>query len=163
MTGKRINRATAAIGIMAAVLAVSFCTSAEQKAMTRSTALVESLRKQSIPGLPVTITPEQAMEIDRARSGPGAWFVERGCFACHNVSVYGVKSYSQIGPDLSTAVEDVQSRFGKKIDDFWHEPIGTMQMVRSQLIKMSPEEEKEALEKIKEAYQEHEKQKGHTK
>jgi len=159
MNGRRINRATAALGITAAVLFGSFCASAEQKAITRSTELVESLKKQSIPGLPATLTPEQAVEIDKARTGPGGWFVEKGCFACHSISVYGVKSYSQVGPDLSTAVTDVKSRFGKTIDEFWHEPIGTMMMVRSSLIKLTPEEEALALAKLKEAYAEHERHK----
>jgi hypothetical protein len=57
-----------------------------------------------------------------------------------------------MGPDLSTAVEDVQSRFGKTIDEFWSEPVGTMMMVRSDLIKLSPEETAVALEKLKTAF-----------
>jgi len=60
---------------------------------------------------------------------------------------------------LSTAVTDVKSRFGKTIDEFWHEPIGTMMMVRSSLIKLTPEEEALALAKLKEAYAEHERHK----
>jgi hypothetical protein len=100
------------------------------------------------------------MDIEHARYVPGAWFVERGCFACHSVSSFGVKSYSQIGPDLATAVEDVQSRFGKSLDEFWRAPMGTMVMVRSQLIKLSPEEEALALEKLKAAYAEHQRLKA---
>src|ERR1043165_6033384 len=115
---RRINRASAALGVAAVAFAASFCASAEQKAIARSTELGEGLKKQNIPGLPVTLTAQQAIEIDKAREGKGAWFVERGCFACHSVSVYGVKSYSQIGPDLSTAVDDVKSRFGKSIEQF---------------------------------------------
>jgi hypothetical protein len=83
--------------------------------------------------------------------------VETGCFACHSVSVYGVKSYSQMGPDLSLAQEDVEKRFGRKLDEFWHDPNGTMTMVRTQLIKMSPEEEAVGLAKLKEAYEAHKK------
>ena len=56
------------------------------------------------------------------KTGPGAWFVQTGCFVCHSISALGVKSAAQIGPDLSTAVEDVQSRFGRTIDDFLREP-----------------------------------------
>ena len=44
--------------------------------------------------------------------------MKTGCFVCHSISVYGVKSPAQIGPDLSTAVEDVQTRFGRTLDDF---------------------------------------------
>ena len=46
------------------------------------------------------------------KTGPGAWFVQTGCFVCHSISSLGVKSPAQIGPDLSTAVEDMQKRFG---------------------------------------------------
>ena len=60
------------------------------------------------------------------RTGPGGWFVQTGCFVCHSISALGVKSPAQIGPDLSNAVEDVQSRFGRTIDDFLREPTGTM-------------------------------------
>ena len=157
---KRSSLARPAVGI--AVLAIGLvsvsamrCASSQQKAqeqaMAKSTALVDALKKRSIPGLPAALTAEQALEIDRARTGPGGWFVETGCFACHNVSVYGVKSYAQIGPDLSTAVDDVKSRFGKNIDEFWHEPVGTMMMVRSSIIKLSPDEEALALQKLKTA------------
>ena len=52
------------------------------------------------------------------KTGPGAWFVKTGCFVCHSISALGVKSPAQIGPDLSTAVEDTQARFGRTVDDF---------------------------------------------
>ena len=55
------------------------------------------------------------------KTGPGAWFVQTGCFVCHSISALGVKSPAQIGPDLSIAVEDVQKRFGRTIDDFLRE------------------------------------------
>lgn len=142
----------------AAALAVAACASAEQKAIQRSTELVGSLKQRSFPGLPVSLTTEQALEIDKARTGDGAYFVETGCFACHSVSVYGVKTYSQMGPDLSNAVEDVEKRFGRNIDDFWREPNGTMVMVRSQLIKLTPEEQKLSLQKMKDAYAEYQRQ-----
>ena len=63
------------------------------------------------------LAAEQAM-----KSGPGGWFVQTGCFVCHSISSLGVKSPAQIGPDLSTAVEDVQSRFGMTIDQFLANP-----------------------------------------
>lgn len=124
--------------------------------------LVASLRQKQIPGLPDPLTPQHIKEIETARAGPGGWFVEKGCFGCHAVSVYGVKSYSQVGPDLSTAVSDVQSRFGTNIDEFWKQPVGTMMMVRSQLLKLTPEEEAVGLEKLKAAFAEYQKQHGAT-
>ena len=158
----QISRGMRALGAMGLVLVASFCASQEKQAMTRSSELVAALKQKSIPGLPATLTQEQANDIDHARSGEGAWFVEKGCFACHSVSVYGVKSYSQMGPDLSTAPEDVKSRFGKTLDEFWKEPMGTMMMVRSDLIKLTPEEQATALDKLKAAFAEHERRKGES-
>lgn len=146
--------------VAAALVLAAGCESAEQKSIARSNALMDSLKQRSFPGLPATLTDEQALEIDRARSGKGRWFVETGCFACHSVSVYGVKSYSQMGPDLSISVEDVEKRFGRKLDDFWREPNGTMTMVRTQLIKLTPEEVEKSLQLLKDTYADYQRQKG---
>ncbi|MHB8875306.1 MAG: c-type cytochrome, partial [Myxococcaceae bacterium] len=84
-----------------------------------------------LPGAPRT-DPQTQAEIEeeqRMKTGPGAWFVKTGCFVCHSVSALGVKSPAQIGPDLSTAVEDTQSRFGRTVDDFLDSPTGTMAVV----------------------------------
>ena len=72
------------------------------------------------------------------KTGPGAWFVKTGCFVCHSIQALGVKSPAQIGPDLSTAVEDVQSRFGRTVDDFLKAPTGTMAVVLSRQIILTP-------------------------
>src|SRR5690349_15307780 len=45
-----------------------------------------------------------------AESGPGGWFVKTGCVKCHSVSVYDLKSETNIGPDLAIAAEDVKAR-----------------------------------------------------
>ena len=71
-----------------------------------------------------------------------------------------MKSPAQIGPDLSTAVEDVQSRFGRTLDDFLREPTGTMSVVLSRQIILTPEEKAVAISKLREAYAEHEKKKA---
>jgi cytochrome c2 len=105
-----------------------------------------------------TPTPEQALEEQRMRTGPGAWFVQTGCFVCHSVSVLGVRSPANIGPDLSNAVEDVQSRFGRTLDDFLREPTGTMAVVLSRQIVLSPEEKATAISKLREAFAEYQKQ-----
>jgi cytochrome c2 len=104
-----------------------------------------------------TPTPEQAAEEERMRVGPGAWFVQTGCFVCHSISVFGVRSPAQIGPDLSTAVEDVQSRFGRTIDDFLREPTGTMSVVLSRQIVLTPDQKATAVQKLREAFAEHQK------
>jgi cbb3-type cytochrome oxidase cytochrome c subunit len=128
--------------------------------------LVGSWRKAPVPaalvpGVPRTDpqTAEEREQDQKMREGPGAWFVKTGCFVCHSISVYGVKSPAQIGPDLSTAVEDVQSRFGRTLDDFLREPTGTMQVVLSRQIVLTPEEKAVAVQKLRDAFAEHQKQK----
>ena len=105
-------------------------------------------------------TPEERVAEERMRTGPGGWFVQTGCFVCHSISVFGVKSPAQIGPDLSNAVEDVQSRFGRTIDDFLREPTGTMSVVLSRQIVLTPEQKAVAVGKLREAFAEYERQKA---
>ena len=90
---------------------------------------------------------------ERMLEGEGAFFVKKGCFVCHSVSTLGVESASKIGPDLSEAFTDVQSRFGRQLEDFLNNPTGTMAVVLSTQIILSPEEKREAVEKLKIAYQ----------
>ncbi|MBI4535024.1 MAG: hypothetical protein HY708_02010 [Ignavibacteriae bacterium] len=85
--------------------------------------------------------------------GPGSFFVRKSCFVCHSVSTLGIEAAAQIGPDLALAVEDVQSRFGRTIDDFLSKPTGTMEVVLSTMITLTEEERKEAIDKLRYAYQ----------
>ncbi len=129
--------------------------------------LALSWRKSPVPaefvaGTPRT-DPQTAEEKEAERlmkEGPGAWFVKTGCFVCHSISALGVKSPAQIGPDLSTAVEDTQTRFGRTVDDFLREPTGTMAVVLSRQIVLSPEQKGVAVEKLREAFAEHQRQAG---
>ena len=109
---------------------------------------------------PNTLTPEERAAEQRMATGPGGWFVKTGCFVCHSISALGVKSPAQIGPDLSIAVEDVQARFGRTVDDFLRAPTGTMAVVLSRQIILTPEEREVAIAKVREAYAEHQKQKA---
>ncbi len=129
--------------------------------------LVMSWRKVELPaeylhGTPRTDpqTPAEIEEEKRMLTGPGAWFVKTGCFVCHNVSALGVKSPAQIGPDLSIAVEDVQSRFGRTVDDFLRAPTGTMSVVLSRQIILTPEQREVAIQKVREAYAEYQRLKA---
>jgi len=129
--------------------------------------LILSWRREPVPasflsGAPrsESQTPEEKEAEAKMRTGPGAWFVKTGCFVCHSISAFGVKSPAQIGPDLSVAVEDVQARFGRTIDDFIAAPTGTMAVVLSRQIILSPEEKKVAVEKLREAFAEHLRQKA---
>ncbi len=96
------------------------------------------------------------------KTGPGRWFVDTGCFVCHSVSSLGVRSPAQIGPDLSTAVEDTQSRFGVTVDQFLDNPTGTMSVVLSRQIVLTPEQKATAVEKLREAFAEYQRQRAAT-
>jgi cytochrome c2 len=105
-------------------------------------------------------TADEKAQEERMKTGPGAWFVKTGCFVCHSVSSLGVKSPAQIGPDLSTAVEDTQTRFGRTVDDFLRAPTGTMAVVLSRQIVLSEAQKQEAVQKLREAFAEHQRQKA---
>ena len=92
---------------------------------------------------------EEMEKEERMANGPGAFFVKKNCFVCHSVSALGIEAAAQIGPDLSYAVTDVQSRFGRTLDDFLARPTGTMEVVLSTMITLTDAERKEAIEKIR--------------
>ncbi|MBI3403010.1 MAG: c-type cytochrome [Acidobacteria bacterium] len=129
--------------------------------------LILSWRKSPVPAAMVPGTPrtdpqtagERAAE-EAMKIGPGAWFVKTGCFVCHSIAALGVKSPAQIGPDLSTAVDDVQSRFGRTVDDFLASPTGTMSVVLSRQIILTPAEKTIAVQKLREAFAEYQRQKA---
>ena len=131
--------------------------------------LMLSWRRQDVParyvaGAPRT-DPRSADELKAEaamKTGPGGWFVQTGCFVCHSISALGVKSPAQIGPDLSTAVEDVQSRFGVTLDAFLANPTGTMSVVLSRQIILTPEQKQVAIQKLREAFAEHQRQRATT-
>ena len=127
--------------------------------------LIMSWRRSPIPaqfvaGVPRTDprTTDEAAAEERMKTGPGAWFVSTGCFVCHSIKVFGVISPAQIGPDLSNAVEDVQARFGRTIDDFLATPTGTMSVVLTRQIILTPEQKQVAIGKLREAFAEYQKQ-----
>ncbi|MEY4635496.1 MAG: hypothetical protein RJA55_1294 [Acidobacteriota bacterium] len=127
--------------------------------------LMLSWRRHEVParfvsGAPRT-DPRSAEELKAEadmRTGPGGWFVQTGCFVCHSISALGVRSPAQIGPDLSNAVEDVQSRFGVTIDAFIANPTGTMSVVLSRQIILTPEQKEVAIQKLREAFAEYQRQ-----
>jgi len=98
-------------------------------------------------------TPEEAEKERQMLEGEGAFFVKKGCFVCHSVSTLGIESAAKIGPDLSEAVSDVQSRFGRTLEDFLASPTGTMAVVLATQIQLTPEEKREAIDKLKIAYE----------
>ena len=75
-----------------------------------------------------------------------------GCYTCHPVSVFGVKSPTPIGPDLSTAADDAERRFSRPIDVFVRNPVGTMKAVFSRQFMLSPAEKDEAVRQLRAAF-----------
>jgi mono/diheme cytochrome c family protein len=98
-------------------------------------------------------TPEEKEKEARMLTGPGAFFVKKNCFVCHSVSTLGIDAAAQIGPDLALAVEDVPSRFARTLEDFLERPTGTMEVVLSTMITLTPEERAEAVAKLKLAHE----------
>jgi len=124
--------------------------------------LVMSWRRQTfpiryLPGVQLADlpTPEEAEKEKQMLTGPGAFFVRKGCFICHDVTAFGVESAAKLGPDLSVAYSDVQSRFGRTLEDFLAAPTGTMAVVLSTQIHLTDAERTEAIGLLKEAYQKH--------
>ena len=98
-------------------------------------------------------TPEELEKEEQMLTGPGSFFVKKNCFVCHSVSTLGIEAAAQIGPDLALAVQDVQSRFGRTLDDFLMHPTGTMDVVLSTMITLTEAERKEAVEILRHAYE----------
>jgi cytochrome c2 len=114
-----------------------------------------ALPTRYLPGATPVDRPTEA-ELAKERqmlSGEGAFFVKKGCFICHSVDSLGIENTAKIGPDLSIAVTDVQSRFGRTLEDFLKAPTGTMAVVLSTQIQLTDEEKREAVERLKIAYQ----------
>ncbi len=129
--------------------------------------LMLSWQRHDVPARFVSGTPRtdprnaEELKAEAAmKNGPGGWFVQTGCFVCHSIAALGVKSPAQIGPDLSNAVEDVQSRFGLTIDAFLANPTGTMSVVLSRQIILTPEQKQTAIQKLREAFAEYQRQRG---
>lgn len=103
---------------------------------------------------PVRMSEAQALGAGQPLPG-GEWFKQTGCTDCHSISAYRMWNIAAQGPDLSLAVEDVPRRFGRSLEDFLHAPTGTMAMVLSSRIPLTPVERDVAIAKLHEAYRRH--------
>jgi hypothetical protein len=83
-------------------------------------------------------------------------FVSKGCPQCHSISALGIKSAAEVGPDLTLAYEDVKNRFGVELEQFLHNPTGTMQVVLSSTIQLSPAERDSIIHILKDLHEERE-------
>ena len=74
-----------------------------------------------------------------AAAGEGKILVDKGCVQCHKATAWGLDG-GEMGPDLSTAVADVQTRFNTNLADFMAHPQGTMKTVLENQIKLTAAE-----------------------
>jgi hypothetical protein len=86
----------------------------------------------------------------------GEIFLHKGCPQCHSIAAFGIKSPTDVGPDLGNAYADVQTRFGLKLNQFLTAPTGTMQMVLSSMIKLTPAERDSIIHILTELHEQHE-------
>lgn len=85
----------------------------------------------------------------------GEIFLHKGCPQCHSISTFGIKSPTDVGPDLAKAYTDVQTRFGVQLNEFLNAPTGTMQMVLGSMIKLTPSERDSIIHILSELHEEH--------
>jgi hypothetical protein len=115
----------------------------------------ESAKGGDTAAAPATTTP----------TGGGAWavtgsdaratlFLQKGCPQCHSISALGVKSTAEVGPDLTRANADVRSRFGVELPEFLERPTGTMQVVLSSMVKLSPAERDSVVRILRQLHEE---------
>ena len=97
-----------------------------------------------------------------ASSDPrAALFLAKGCPQCHSISALGVKSPAEVGPDLTLAYSDVRNRFNVSLEDFLRAPTGTMQVVLSQMITLTPAERDSITHILKRLHEEREERGEH--
>ena len=97
-------------------------------------------KRAAQPAAQAATTGALAGVVVRGDDPRAAIFLSKGCPQCHSISALGIKSPAEVGPDLTLAYEDVQNRFGLELDEFLRTPTGTMQVVLSSAIQLSPAE-----------------------
>lgn len=102
-----------------------------------------------------------AGEVQSSGDPRAVLFLQKGCPQCHSISALGVKSPTDVGPDLTLAYQDVQNRFGVKLEEFLPNPTGTMQMVLSQIIQLTPAERDSVIHILKRLREEREERQEH--
>lgn len=101
----------------------------------------------------VVVQPGAAHETPASTDPRAAIFVQKGCPQCHSISAFGIKSPAELGPDLTMAAEDVKTRFNMPLEEFLHNPTGTMQIVLSSQIQLSTEERDSIIRILKELHE----------
>lgn len=112
----------------------------------------------AVAGLATACAPAQkaaAQSVPTEHLAAGEWFKQKGCTDCHSISAYRMWNIAAQGPDLSEAVADVPKRFGVPLEQFLRAPTGTMAMVLSSRIPLTPDERDIAIQKLHDAYRRH--------
>ena len=134
-----VQRAALAV----AVVLFAACGKGETHEGSREHEAEEEDRPQLNPA--VGPQSEAALRDPRARI-----FLTKGCPQCHAISAYQVVSPTNAGPDLTQAAADVRSRFNTSLDSFMYQPTGTMQIVLSSMIQLSPAERDSIIKLLRE-------------
>ena len=64
-------------------------------------------------------------------------FLARGCTECHGVWALHLRARSDVGPDLTFAYADVQTRFNKSLAAFLYNPSGVMRLMLVEHVHLS--------------------------
>jgi hypothetical protein len=110
----------------------------------------EEMPVKYIPGFTreEQLRPAEIQKREELLTGDGAFFIEKGCFGCHSVQAFGIKSPTEKGPDLTFAVDDVHVRFRQSLQEFIFDPSqsGTMSIIFSSKVILSDEEKMELID-----------------
>jgi hypothetical protein len=139
----------------ARVLAVLLVVAAGTTACSSGTK-AEAPASTTAPAAAPAAAPDAASAAAAANANAtpeGKFFVEKGCAQCHALKAYGVVSQTQMGPDLGLAKEDVKARFGVELEEFFESPPGTMALVLSSQIVLTPEEKKDVIRRLEAAFE----------
>jgi len=103
------------------------------------------------------LRPQEIQKREDLLSGDGAFFIEKGCFVCHSVVAFGIKSPTEKGPDLTFALDDTRVRFRQTLQEFVFDPSqsGTMSIIFKEKIILTDQEKWELINILTKANHEH--------
>jgi len=121
----------------------------------------ENLPLKYIPGFKQEeeLRPEEFAKREELLSGDGAFFIKKGCFGCHSIQAFGIKSPTEKGPDLTFAIDDVRVRFNQTLQEFIFDPSqsGTMSIIFSSKVILTDQEKLDLIDILTKANLEHKK------
>ncbi len=82
-------------------------------------------------------------------------FVRHRCSDCHALEALKVKANSDVGPDLTLAYAEVQTRYGMTLERFFDDPPGIMRVILGGQIKLERAESDSLVRLFRDLYHEH--------